>query len=195
MITPCAPCYQAMKVLYDKINKNLGVEIFHMTQYLDRLIQEGKITLSKKVPLTVTYHDPCHLGRLAEPWIHWEGKEIKVLGQMIVHDPPKKFRRGANGIYDIPRDILQNIPDLNFVEMPRIRDYGWCCGAGGGVKEAFPDFALWTAAERIREADSADAEAIVTACPTCTQNLRDAVKETGENIKVMDVMELIQASI
>ena len=194
VVTPCAHCYQTMKVLYEKINKNLGIEILHMTQYLGDLMKEGRLKLSKKVPLTVTYHDPCHLGRSAEPWIHWKGKEVKVLGQMIIHDPPKKFRRGANGVYEIPRKILQNIPGLKLVEMPRIRDYGWCCGAGGGVKEAYPDFAIWTAAERIREAHSVGAEAIVSACPTCTQNLRDAVKETGKNIKVMDAIELVQAS-
>ena len=195
LVTPCAHCYQAMKVLYDKLHMNLGIEILHVTQYLHRLIKDGKIKPRKKVPLTVTYHDPCHLGRLAEPWIHWKGKEVKVLGQMIVHDPPKKFRRGANGVYDIPRDIIQHISGLNFVEMPRIRDYGWCCGAGGGVKDAYPDFAVWTAAERIREAQSVGAEAIVTACPSCTQNFRDAVKETGEEIKVLDVLELVHESI
>ena len=195
LVTPCAHCYQAMKVLYDRINKNLGIEILHVTQYLDRLIKEGKIKPRNKVPLTVTYHDSCHLGRLAEPWIHWKGKEVKVLGQMIIHDPPKKFRRGANGVYDIPRGIIQNLPGLNFVEMPRIRDYGWCCGAGGGVKDAYPDFAIWTAAERIREAQSVGAEAIVSACPTCKQNFSDAVKETGEKIKVLDVIELVQESI
>ena len=195
VVTPCAHCYQAMKVLYEKINKNLGLEILHITQYLHRLIKEGRIKLNRKVPLTVTYHDPCHLGRLSEPWIHWKGKEVKVLGQMIIHDPPKKFRRGANGVYDIPREILQSMPGLDFVEMPRIRDYGWCCGAGGGVKEAYPDFAIWTAAERIREAQSVGAEAIVSACPSCSRNFRDTVKETGEEIKILDIIELVRESV
>jgi Fe-S oxidoreductase len=195
IVTPCAHCYKTMKVVYDKVNKNLGIEILHITQYLHRLIREGKIKLSKTIPLTVTYHDPCHLGRLAEPWIHWKGKEVKVLGQMIVHDPPKKFRRGANGVYDIPRDILKRIPGLKLVEMPRIRDYAWCCGSGGGVKEAYPDFAIWTAAERIREAHSVGAKAIVSACPSCIRNFRDAIKENGEKIEVLDVIELVQESI
>jgi Fe-S oxidoreductase len=195
IVTPCAHCYQTMKVLYDKIGRKPGVEVLHITEYLDRLIKEGKIKLSKKVPMTVTYHDPCHLGRLAEPWIHWNGKETKVLGQMIVHDPPKKFRRGSNGVYDIPRDILKSIPSLNLVEMYRIRAWGWCCGSGGGVKEAYPDFAIWTAKERLREAKAVGAEAIVSACPSCHQIFRDAIKETGDKLKVFDVIELVQKSI
>lgn len=195
VVTPCAHCYQTMKVTYDKIGKKLGVEVLHITEYLDRLIKEAKIKLGKKVPMTVTYHDSCHLGRLAEPWIHWNGKETKVLGQMIIHDPPKKFRRGANGVYDIPRDILKSIPGLNFVEMYRIRAWGWCCGAGGGVKEAYPDFAVWTAKERIREAKAVGAEAIVSACPSCKQIFNDAIKEMGDKIKAIDIIELVQKSV
>ena len=194
IVTPCSHCYQTIKVLYDKVGKKLGMEVLHITEYLDRLISGGKIKLRKPVPLTVTYHDPCHLGRLAEPWVHWNGKETKVLGQMIVHDPPKKFRRGANGVYDVPRNILNSLPGLKFVEMYRIRASAWCCGSGGGVKEAYPDFALWTATERIREAKSIGAEAIVSACPWCTQNFKDTIKETGEKLKIFDVIELVQQS-
>ena len=195
VVTPCADCYQAFKVLYDKIGSKLGVEVLHITEYLDRLIREGKIKLTREIPLTVTYHDPCHLGRLAEPWIHWKGKETKVLGQLIVHDPPKKFRRGANGVYEIPRDILRSIPGLRFVEMYRTRESAWCCGAGGGTKEAYPDFAVWTAAERLREAKAVGAKAIVTACPWCKRNFADTVKQTGEKVEVYELIELVQKSI
>ena len=195
VVTPCAHCYQTMKVLYDKAGKKLEIEVLHITEYLDRLMKERKIKTRKSVPLTITYHDPCHLGRLAEPWIHWNGKETKVMGQLIVHDPPKKFRRGANGVYDIPREILKSIPGLKLVEMYRTRASAWCCGSGGGVKEAYPDFAIWTAAERIKEAKAVGAEAIVSACPWCKQNFRDAIKATGEKIKVFDVAELVKESI
>ena len=64
LVTPCSDGYHAFKVLYDKIGKKLDIEVLHITEYLLRLIKEGKIKFTKKVPLTVTYHDPCHLGRL-----------------------------------------------------------------------------------------------------------------------------------
>jgi len=195
LVTPCADCYAAFKVLYDKIGRRLGIEVFHITQYLDRLIKEGKIKLTQEVPLTVTYHDPCHLGRLAEPWIHWQGIEKKVMGQMIVHDPPKKYRRGANGVYKTPRDILNSVPGLRLVEMYRTKEYAWCCGAGGGVIDAYPDFAIWTGAERLREARAVGARAIVSACPWCKRNFLDAAKETGDNIEVYDIIELVQKAI
>jgi Fe-S oxidoreductase len=195
LVTPCSDCYHAFKVLYDKVGQKPGIEVLHITQYIDRLIQEGKIIPKKRVPLTVTYHDPCHLGRLGEPWIHWNGKLTKVLGQMIVHDPPKKYRRGINGVYEPPRDILKSIPGLKFVEMFRNRESAWCCGAGGGTIDAFPDFSHWTAAERLKEAKATGAEAIVTACPWCKRNFLDTVKETGDKIKIFEITELLRESI
>ena len=195
IVTPCSCCYQTFKVLYDKIGKKPDVEIYHFTEYLDKLIKEGKLKFKKKVPVKVTYHDPCHLGRLSEPWIHWSGKEIKVGGQMIVHEPLKKYRRGGEGVYDIPRDILKAIPGLELVEMYRIREYAWCCGSGGGVKEAYPEFALWTASERIKEAKDVGAEALVSACGWCKRNFTDSVKETGNKIDVLDIVDLVQKAL
>jgi Fe-S oxidoreductase len=195
LVTPCSDCYATYKVLYDKIGKKLGIEAYHITQYLDLLIKEGKLKLTKKVPLTVTYHDPCHLGRLGEPWIHWQGKEIKAMGPMIIHDPPKKYRRGANGIYEPPRDILKSITGLRIVEMYRIKEYAWCCGAGGGVIDAYPEFATWTGSERLKEANAVGAEAIVSACPWCKRNFLDAAKESGNRIEVYDIIELIQKAM
>jgi Fe-S oxidoreductase len=195
VVTPCADCYAAFKVLYDKIGMKPDIEIFHITQYLDRLIKEGKIQLTREVPMTVTYHDPCHLGRLGEPWIHWQGKETKAMGPMIIHDPPKKFRRGADGVYETPRDILKSIPGLKLVEMYRIKEYAWCCGAGGGVIDSDPDFAIWTGTERLREAQAVGAEAIVSACGWCKRNFLDAAAESGKDIQVYDIIELVQKAI
>ena len=195
VVTSCAEGYQAFKVLYDKIGKKPPVKILHITEFIEQLIEEGTLKLENEVPMTVTYHDPCHLGRLAEPWIHWEGVEKKVMGQMIVHDPPKVYRRGANGVYDTPRNILQSIPGVKLLEMDRIREYAWCCGAGGGVIDAYPDFAQWTANERLKEAEGTGAEAIVSACSWCERNFLDTVKENGNSIQVLDIIQLVQKAL
>jgi Fe-S oxidoreductase len=144
---------------------------------------------------TATYHDPCHLGRLGEPWIHWEGKIKIALNTRVQHEPKKTFRRGINGVYEPPRNVLKSIPGLRLLEMNRIKEYAWCCGAGGGVIDAYPDFSIWTAQERIREAKSTGAEALVTACPWCIRNFKDAVKGLGDTLKVYDVVELLEQSI
>lgn len=196
VVTSCACCYQIFKVMYDKIGlKQNGIEILHITQYLEQLIEEGKLKFKNTVAKKVTYHDPCHLGRLAEPWVHWNGKEVKILGQYITTQPPKKFRRGAEGVYDPPRNILNQIPGVNLVEMDRIKEYAVCCGSGGGVKEAYPDFALWTADRRLEEAESTGAEAVVTACPHCVHNFNDAKSESGQKIEVLNILDLVEQAL
>jgi len=195
VVTPCADCYQTFKVLYDKIGRKASVRILHITELVSRLLEQGRIGMKRGVPLTVTYHDPCHLGRLAEPWVHWEGKRTKVNGQLLIHEPPKRKRCGAGGVYEAPRNILRSVPGLNFVEMPRVREYAWCCGAGGGVREAYPDFARWTAGQRLDEARAVGAEALVSACPWCKRSFTDAAAELGQPMKVYDIIEVIQQAL
>lgn len=195
LVTSCADGYFAFKVLYEKFGKKGNLEVLHITEYLARLLKEGKLKLSKKLPMTVTYHDPCHLGRLGEPYISWQGKLKRDLTMPVLYDPPKEFMRGTYGIYEPPRDIIKSVHGMKLVEMWRIKEYSWCCGAAGGVKETYPDFALWTALERIREAKNTGAEAIITACPWCKNNFADAIKESGDKIKIYDVVEIIQQAI
>lgn len=193
VVTGCADCYYAFKSLYPQVGSKF--EVLHVVEFIDRLIKEGKIRFRKKVPMTVTYHDPCHLGRLGERYIPWQGKERKILGQIILFEPPRPLNNGANGIYDPPRDILKSIPGLKLVEMERIREYAWCCGAGGGVRESYPEFSAWTAKERVEEAKSTGAEAVVTACAHCERNFLDSVNENGEKLKIYDIVELVQQAI
>lgn len=192
LVTPCSDCFGAFKYYYPWIESKMDVEVLHITQYLDRLISEGTIKIQKEVPMKVTYHDPCHLGRLGEPYEPWTGQWKKVLGQLHVTDSPKPLRTGEKGVYDSPRNILKNIPGLKFVEMERIRQNSWCCGAGAGALEAFEGFAQRTAMKRIEEAKSTGAEALVTSCPWCERNFKDALKEAGEDFKIYDIMELLK---
>ena len=193
LVTGCADCYHAFKVLYDEFGLKGDLEVLHTTEYFARLLNEGKLKPVNAVNMTVTYHDPCHLGRLGEPYIHWEDKQIP--GHIRIYDPPKEFRRGIYGIYEPPREILRNIPGVNLIEMQRIKEYAWCCGAGGGVTESNPELAVFTAGERISEAKDTGAEAIATACPGCEMSFSKSINENGSNLKVFDVIELLHAAV
>ena len=200
VITPCSDCYATFKAWYSRYGHR-EFQVLHVVEYLEQLIKEGKIKLRRNIPMVVTYHDPCHLGRLSEPYLYsspgkpYITQKKRVLGTMLIHEPPKPWRRGANGIYDPPRNILKSIPGLKFVEMYRIREYAWCCGAGGGVKDAYPDFAIWAAKQRIKEARAVGAEAIVTACGWCERNFKDALGEMDGSIKMYDLVELVEEAI
>ncbi len=193
VVTACADCYHAFKRLYPRLGSQ--VEVFHLVEFIDRLIRQDKLRFHSEVPMTVTYHDPCHLGRQGEPYIPWNGVEKKIKGQIVVYEPNKPRYNGAHGVYDPPRHILRSIPGMKLVEMERIREYSWCCGAGGGVREAYPGFSAWTAAERIAEAKATGAEALVSACPWCERNFMDAMRAAGETMQVYDVVTLVQKAL
>jgi len=176
VVTTCADGYYAMKRLYPELGSNF--EILHITEYADRLIKEGKLKFTKNVPMTVTYHDPCHLGR----------RLAQAPGYYVPGEP-------IMGVYEPPRDVIKSIPGVELVEMYRIKEYSWCCGAGGGVIDAYPEFNNFTATERIKEAKETGAEAIVTACSWCQRSLTDAVRSMGDKMKVIDFVELVERAI
>jgi heterodisulfide reductase subunit D len=59
VVFACPSCYHTWMEQY----KN-DIEIFHSTQFIKRLIDEGKIRFKEKTT-KVTYHDPCDLGRVS----------------------------------------------------------------------------------------------------------------------------------
>ena len=192
VVTPCSDCYYAFKRLYPP--EGSGIQVVHMVEFTGRLIREGQLKFTRSVNMKVTYHDPCHLGRQGETYVAWDGKEKKIFGQAVCYEPPRPKYNGAFGVYEPPRDVLRAIPGLQLVEMERNREAAWCCGAGGGAREAFPDFSSWTARERLEEAASTGAEAIVTACPWCERNFLDAAGPAAK-LKVFDVMQLVEQAI
>lgn len=54
-------CYHAFKNEYTEFNVNF--EVYHISQYVKKLIDEGRLTPSKEYGKKIVYHDPCYLGR------------------------------------------------------------------------------------------------------------------------------------
>ncbi|CAD6494015.1 MAG: Lactate utilization protein A [Candidatus Argoarchaeum ethanivorans] len=105
---------------------------------------------------------------------------------MPYHDPCHLGRH--LGIYDAPRETLKRI-GVKIEELPRNRANAWCCGSGGGVKSGFPDFAKWTADERVSEIRKTGFDVVASACPFCKRNLQDS------GMKVFDLAELVSQSL
>ena len=125
-----------------------------------------------------------------------EGKlkpEKRVELKVTYHDPCHLGRYSK--LYDAPRRILEAIPGIELIEMPRNREKSWCCGAGAGVKTTYPDFAAWIGEQRINEAKETGAEALVTACPFCEGNLTDVAQATEAGMEVFDVTDLLLRSL
>ncbi len=186
LVTGCAECYGTFRGFYPRIVKP-DFEVLHVSEVIENLLRLGRLKPHKNVNMKVTYHDPCLLGRLSEPYIPWSG-EIKAYGY---HDPPKQWRRGTDGIYEAPRRVLKSIPGVELIEMTRNEENAFCCGGGGGVPAAFPDFALWTARERVAEARSTGAEAIVSSCPLCQSNFEQAIGTGKTGLRYHDLCEMV----
>jgi Fe-S oxidoreductase len=193
LVTSCAVCYQVYNVLYDRFELKGDLQVLHTSQLMAQLIDEGSLKPQVSADLNVTYHDPCHLGRLGEPWVHWQG--TKIPGDRFVFDPPKPYRRGTKGVYEPPRKVLGNLPGVTLSEMDRIKEYAWCGGSCGGVIDSNPEFAEWTAAERLEEAACTGAEAIVSASPWSEKLFSEVIGKNGGSLKVYDIVELVDQAI
>lgn len=185
-------CLGAVRGKYPEYARVPAVPVYHATEFLRELVGEGRLRLTRPIARKVTYHDPCYLGRQSEPFTPWQGEEKLALGCMTYTDPPKPLNYGVRGVYDAPRELLRKIPGLEVVEMYRIREYSFCCGGGGGVPAADPEFGLATARHRLDEAKSASAEVLVTACHHCVSHLRRASESMGkERLPVLDIIDLL----
>ena len=114
-------------------------------------------------------------------------KEANI--KVSYHDPCHIGRHSS--IFDSPRELIQKIPGITFVELPRNRENAWCCGAGGGVKSAFKEWSVEVAIERIKEAESQNIDVLITSCPFCHRNLSDAIEKMKSSLKMMDVVQLL----
>ena len=174
VVTPCAGCYGTLRVEYQDLGEPMNFEVLHPTEYIEMMALQNKIEWKREVPITVTWHDPCHMGRLGREYV--PGKDL-------------------DGVYDAPRNILKAIPGVELVEMERIKEYAWCCGGGGGAFTGFKDFAQWTARERLEEAKDTGAEILVTSCPWCETNLRAGAVGMDEKMEIVDLFDLMMEAL
>jgi len=62
VITNCPECYYTLKVDYPRFLENWDIDVMHMTEVIAPLIESDNLALGR-LDRTVTYHDPCTLGR------------------------------------------------------------------------------------------------------------------------------------
>jgi len=167
IVTACPHCFNILKNEYPVLGGNY--EVIHHSSFLQKLIDDGKIKMKEDGDFKgkkITYHDSCYLGR-------------------------------ANNIYEAPRKVLEAL-DVDLIEMKRCKSNGLCCGAGGAQmwkEEEKGNIRINN--ERTKEALGTGAAIIAAACPFCNTMLTDGVKlnEKEETVKVMDVAEIIAASM
>jgi heterodisulfide reductase subunit D len=118
-------------------------------------------------------------------------KFSKRVDKKITYHDSCHLGRGA-GVYDDPRSILRAIAGVQVVEMERNRRWAWCCGGGGGVPEADPELAQWSAADRMREAAASGAQLMLTSSALCQRSFAD-LKEPS--LPVQDLLEFVYQAL
>jgi len=88
--------------------------------------------------------------------------------------------------------ILGAIPGVELVEMARNRRWSWCCGGGGGVPEADPALAQWTAADRMREGKETGAELMLTSSALCRRSLAEGAAGA---LPIQDLLEFASQAV
>ena len=193
VVTCSAGSYHGFINIWARMGLVCDVEILHITDYVDTLVETGRVSITGRFAQTVTYHDPCKLGRLGEKFTPSDAMWTKVLQTMSFHDRPTHTLFGNSGVYEGPRNLLRRLDGVALVEMERNRVASYCCGAGGGAKEAAPEFAQAAALKRLHEARSTGATVLATACGTCRTHLGDVARRHG-GPQVMGVFEIIAAA-
>ncbi|MBF0524714.1 MAG: (Fe-S)-binding protein [Deltaproteobacteria bacterium] len=112
----------------------------------------------------------------------------QVAGKVAYHDPCYLGRHSK---------LLQAIPGLELVSLPREKKNSHCCGGGGGrlwmetlPEQRFSDY-------RVVEAVNTGADTLATSCPYCVTMLEDSRRSTNKEdiIAVKDLAELIAEAL
>jgi len=148
-----------------------GARVFHWTQVVEDLVEEGRLGLrGDELDYTVTYHDPCHLGRYNG---EYEAPRdlVRATGCELAEMPRNRSDSfccggGGGGLW------------MEFDEDPKPSEER--------LREAVEDTAVGPAVEKF-----------VVACPMCTTMFEDGRKTGGfeDAIEVVDVAELLIEAI
>jgi len=148
-------------------NEDGDVDVLHWTQAIEELVDEGRLGLDgTELEYTVTYHDPCHLGRFNDEY-----------------EAPRELVR-ATGC------------DLNEMPRNRADSYCCGGGGGGLWLDNEQDEkpSEERIREALEDTEAGDAvEKFVVACPMCMTMYEDGRKTGGyeEDIEIVDVAELL----
>ncbi|TFG05884.1 MAG: (Fe-S)-binding protein [Promethearchaeota archaeon] len=117
---------------------------------------------------------------------------LNPLNEIIVYHDPCHLGRGME-TYDKPRQLMKKIPEITINEMRHSREAGFCCGAGGGVRNNFPELSKMVLRIRTDEFKETGAKYLVSACPLCKFQFKTVLNSS--KFKVIDIIELINQQI
>lgn len=163
IITTSPHCFNTFKNDYPAN----GFHVKHYTQVLAELIGNGALNFPGNVEKTVTYQDPCYLGKHNQ-----------------VFEEPRHILKSIPGIkfVDMDRSREKSL---------------CCEGGGGRMWLEGTNPGTRLARIRVQEAIETGAEILATACPFCLLTLQEAVQhvDAQDKLRVMDIAEIAVQAI
>ena len=126
--------------------------------------------------------DVVHISQLLDELIKDEKLDFDKTDLDVTYHDSCHLGRHCE-VFDEPRDVIRTV--ANLVEMENVREDSLCCGAGGGVKSAYPEIAGQIAESRLLQAIETGCETLVTSCPFCKLNLEN------DDLEVLDLTEFL----
>ena len=86
IVTACPHCLNSIKNEYPQLGGEY--EVFHHSQFIAKLVDEGRLPVGSNLKDTITYHDPCYLGRY--------NKEFEAPRNLLKHaagEPMREMKR------------------------------------------------------------------------------------------------------
>ena len=111
-------------------------------------------------------------------------------GKCTYHDPC--HLSFGLGIKKQPRDILRSIKGIELVEMSHPDE---CCGFAGLFSFFFSDISRTISNRKMESIQNTQAETVVTSCPSCIMQLETLIKQSGLNLSVRHIIEIIDEAM
>ena len=161
IVTTDPHSYNTIKNEYPDLGGHYRIE--HASALLERLIREGALPISKRLSYRVTYHDPCHLGRLNDGF-----------------DPPRQV------LSELGVDLVE-------MARNKRNSFCCGAGGGRIWLPEPPELKKPAEIRAAEAAEIDGLEVLVVNCPKCLNMLDDGVKGTGNEgaFRVLELIELV----
>lgn len=191
VVTFSSAAISAYRSIFPRLGVDVGnLRFLHFTEYLQELVERGAVSLAKTAEYSgqkVAFHDTCKLGRLSEPYQRTDYSLTKEMGGIYASRNPDALNFSRNGIYDAPRDLLRKM-GVEIEELERNREFSYCCGAQGGVKETVPAAAKMAARNRLEELQDTESKVMVSACGNCANHLGKHARAPAVVVDLIDIL-------